>query len=835
MDINSDLKVQGNVNVNGTFSVTGNIVGSIELDPQADNALIETNNGYYVAPSQPGAPGKSSYELAQEQGYPGTLSDYIAKETAAGTSAANAKASETNAKTSENNAKTSETNSASSATSASTYASNAKTSETNSKTSETNAKTSETNSASSATAAATSATNAKTSETNSATSATNAQNYYNLTIANSIDSIATLKTMQPTLANPVVAVRGYNAGTNIGGGNFYYVADTSTVEDGGLFFRVDSKGGWRRATPAVDDLDITHFGAMCDGKTDDAAAIIKMHKWSLATGGNFGPGVILPAGSTAVDVVDLGTAEISSFKIRGPERAYGHLVSATLVPFSKTQTTPMFTFCARRMEVSNLRLLGTGTVQPFFKNTVTRGAFARVHSIRTDYIGGRAFQLIDTLDCKFDQIYSYNGNAAFLWVTWSNLSPGSWDHPTAIEISNFNFNSHKNEYAVSAIRAGQSMMYNGWFDHCEYPFDISQGGWTLDNITMENATNPAGIQYSKLVQINCRWEQGKGLDNTVSGYTQDMDLANGGSGNMPSWVTNGYDQGVVEIKPAGAKFDCGISNEFQYSNLILTNSSNAEQWVQVGRICTQGQGSTWKMNILGTNGWDSANSALVRPAGTNFGGGNATIYFESKSPSSQNTTTGEMHWYGEGSCPIKAVKYLHSWGYCTVYVKMGSYTKSAAVFLECNGTSRLQTGNPFWLRADNIIMTEDEVLAVSNIATAVKRWAINSGDYDAPGIGMDLDSGKVVLNSTYVDNAASRHLQVSFYGVDQYIPLQATNQSIRIPVYAYADLPSPSTNVYGMVLCRNTTLAQPLQPLFSNGSTWYLMSDPSNSTWRPTS
>lgn len=828
MDINSDLKVQGNVNVNGTFSVTGNIVGSIELDPQADNALVETNNGYYVAPGLPGAPGKSSYELAQEQGYPGTLADYIAKETAAGTSAANAKISETNAKTSETNAKASESVTT-------TNASNAKVSETNAKTSETNSKTSETNAASSAALAVTSATNAKTSETNSATNAVNAQNYYNLTIANSIASIAVLKTTQPYVSNAVVAVRGYNSGTNIGGGNFYYVADTSTVEDGGTFFRVDSKGGWKRATPSINDLDITHFGAYCDGVSDDAQAIIKMHKWSVANGGNFGPGVIIPAGTTAVDVVDLGAAEIPSFKIRGPERAYGHLVSATLVPFSKTQTTPMFTFCARRMEVSNLRLLGTGTVQPFFKNTVTRGAFARVHSIRTDSIGGRAFQLIDTLDCKFDQIYSYSGNAAFLWVTWSNLSPGSWDHPTAIEISNFNFNSHKNEYAVSAIRAGQSMMYNGWFDHCDYPFDISQGGWTLDNITMENSVNPAAIKYSKVVEINCRWAQGAGLDNTVSGYTKDMDLANGGSGNIPSWVTNGYDQGYTTITPKAVKFDCGVSNEFEYSNLIMTNSSNAEQWVQVGRVCTQGQGSTWKMSILGTNGWDSANSPLVRPAGTNFGGGSATIYCESKSPSSQNTTTGEMHWYGEGSCPIKDVKYLHSWGYTTVYVKMGSYTKSAAVFLESNGTSRLQTGEPFWLRADNIIMTEADVLAVSNISTAVKRWAINSGDYNSPGIGMDLDTGKFVLNSTYVDNAASRHLQVSLYGVDQYIPVQTTNQSNRIPVYAYASLPSPSTNVYGMVLCRDTTLAQPLQPLFSNGSTWFLMSDPSNTTWRPAS
>lgn len=648
-----------------------------------------------------------------------------------------------------------------------------------------------------------------------------------------VGSCTALRSLIPTRTNQKVEVKGYNAGTSTGGGKFYYVADTTTADDGGTFFRVDANGGWKRSTPNIDGLNILHFGAICDGVTNDAAAIVRMHNWSMALGSTFGPGVIIPAGKTAVDTIDLGTAEIPAFKIRGPQREYGHLVSATLIPFSKTQTTPMFTFCARRMEVSNLRLNGTGTVQPFFKNTVTRGAFARVHSIRADGIGGRAFQLVDTLDCKFDQVYSYNGKAAFIWVTWSNLSPGAWDHPTAIEISNFNFNSHTGEYVVSAIRAGQSMMYNGWFDHNENPFDISQGGWTLDNITMENSTNPAGTKYAKLIQIYCRWAQGAGLDDTVSGYTKDMDLLNGGSGNIPSWVTNGYDQGSINMTPQGSKFDSGVSMEFEYSNLILTNTTSQPQWYQVGRVCTTGQGQTWKMKIIGTAGWDGTGTSLTRPDSTNFGGGEATIYFESKQPTADYTTSGEMHWFAEGSSPITAVKYLHYYGYTTVYVQMATYCKVASVFLETTGVSRLQAGTPFWFRQDGIAMTEVDVNAVAHIATAVKRWAINGGGYGAYGIGMDLDSGNIVLNAATVTNAAARHLPVSLLGTTFYMPMQDTNQSLRIPVYSYADLPSPSTNVYGIVLCRDTTLAQAMQPLFSNGITWYLVSDPSNTSWRP--
>lgn len=650
-----------------------------------------------------------------------------------------------------------------------------------------------------------------------------------------VGSCTSLRSLLPTKTNQKVEVKGYNNGSSKGGGKFYYVADSTTADDGGTFFRVSSAGGWKRATPAIEGLNITHFGAACDGITNDADAIVRMHNWSVALDNRFGPGVILPPGKTAVDTINLGTAEIPSFKIRGPQRDYGHLVSATLVPFSATQTTPMFTFCARYMEVSNLRMLGTGTVQPWFVNTVTRGAFVRVHSIRADGIGGRGFQIIDTLDTKFDQVYSYNGKAGFLWVTWSNLSPGAWDHPTAIELSNFMFQSHTNEYAVSAIRAGQSMMYNGWFNNCEYPFDISQGGWTLDNITMENSVNPAGIKYSKLIEIYCRWAQGAGLDDTVSGYTPDMDLVNGGSGNIPNWVTNGYDQGRIQLTPQAVKFDGGFSKEFEYSNLIMTNTTGQGQWVQVGRLMQQGQGRTFKMEILGTNGWDSTGSSLTRPTATNFGGGKATIYVESKVPAAETTATGEVHWFGEGSCPISDVMYLHYYSYTTVYVKMASYALSAAVFVEANGSSRLQTGTPFWFRQDNTIMTEEQVLAVANIKTAVKRWAINGGQYSGAGIGMDLDNAKLLLNATTTVSAASRYLPVSLYGTDYYVPMQETNQSVRIPVYNFADLPAATTNVYGIVLCRNTTLSPAMQPLFSNGSAWYLVSDPSNTTWKPTS
>lgn len=644
-----------------------------------------------------------------------------------------------------------------------------------------------------------------------------------------LSSVIALRTLLPTKTNQKVVVKGYNNNSSLGGGTFYYQTDSVTADDGGTFFRVNSSGGWKRSTNELASLNVTHFGATMDGITDDMPAVLRMHAWSRTINTTYGPGVILPAGTIALSTMDLGTTEIPSFKMRGPEMKYGVIPAVTIVPTNKTTTTAMFTFKARRMEVSNIRFNGVGSVQPFMINTVTRGAYVRVSSFVATDAGGRVFQVKDTIDTKFDQVYSYRGKAAFLWVTWSNESPGAWDHPTAIEISNFNFSAHTGEYVVSAIRAGQSMMYNGWFDRNNAPFDISQGGWTLDNITMENAATPAATKYAKLVQINCRWEQGFGLDDTVSGYTPDMD--NGGS--IPTWVTNAYDQGGVNIATNGTSFDCGVSKEFEFSDTIIQNTSGADTWYHVARITQQGRGRTAHLKFLGSSGWDSTGASVSRPTATNFGGGQADVYAELKFPDVANSTAGQLHWFGQGNCPIKEVRYVHAWQSIQVYVKIAAYALSTAMFIEGDGDPRRKTGTPFYVVPYNEALTQAQMDAVVNNQVAVSRWAINKGNYDGAGLGLDLDSGKLLLNSAYVDQAGSRYLTTSFYGVDQYIPIQTTTQSVRIQRYAYAALPNAGTNVWGMVLCTDTTLTPPVQPLYSNGSNWYLVSDPSNTTWKP--
>ncbi|MFT4270835.1 MAG: hypothetical protein QM578_07485 [Pantoea sp.] len=98
---------------------------------------------------------------------------------------------------------------------------------------------------------------------------------------------------------------------------------------------------------------------------------------------------------------------------------------------------------------------------------------------------------------------------------------------------------------------------------------------------------------------------------------------------------------------------------------------------------------------------------------------------------------------------------------------------------------------------------------------------------------MDLDSGDLLLYSGNVQAVAgTTYVSVYINGEQRFIPYYEHTCSMRMPRYTYADLPSPATHVYTMVLCTDTVLHPAMQPLFSNGLNWYPTSDPTAS-WAP--
>lgn len=631
------------------------------------------------------------------------------------------------------------------------------------------------------------------------------------------------------VADQWISLASYTKGTHTGGGFFYWVNDILLADDGGTFFRVNSSGGWKRDKDPC-DLTVDDFGAVPDGVTDVIPAIQRMHAWAvqasaaLNIAATYSFGVVLGTGCYAGSSMDLGDTEINAFKLRGPEVNYGVIPRTVLKPLNATTTTPMFAFRARRMEISNICWNGASTVQPFVLNRVTRGSYSRIHSIVALNTGGRVFQVKDCIDTKLDQVYSYNGRAAFFVATWSNENPGAWNHSTAIELSNFNFTSHTGEMVFQAIRATQSMMYNGWFDRNENPFDISQGQWTLDNVTMENSTNPAAAKYGKLIEVSTRWDQGAGLSFDASGYDPSMD--NGGS--IPSWVTNAYDQGRMRLDKDGTLFKCGVAMDFEWANNLIDNSTtNADTWYTVGQVILPRLGDSLYLEIVGAANWDSATGTFDRPGGTAFGSGRAVIGLEMKQPNNQTTTSVEAHWYGEANSPIRAVKLVHTWQTLTVYVLMRQYAKYGAVFMKTTGRPRIQTGNPMYFRPD--LTATPDINAVANILDVPAKWAVNKGDYGSNGLGVDLEGGNLVMyQSNKTSQFASEFMMVMHNGQQKYVQLLDKPVGMRYPWLNKAALLalSPSTYV-GQTFLVNDARGTPGQsapqiarPAFSDGFVW---------------
>lgn len=630
-------------------------------------------------------------------------------------------------------------------------------------------------------------------------------------------TITALRSIEPTVAGQRIWLREYASGTRKGSGYFVYDStDTSSADDSGYIIVTTGGKRWKRAkTP--EQLTVLDFGAVMDGTTDDMPAVKLMYTATRNLSSAFPVGIRIPAGSIALkSTFDTSTAtEQPMFCLKGPDVDYGVNPKARVYFLDTTSTTPVFQVNARRTEITGLQFQATGTTTPFFKNVCPAGQYYRVSAIRCNGNGGLVFNTLDTIDTKFDQIYCYSISGGFLRALWSNTTSGAWDHSTAIELSNSNFTSCKTIDTIVAIRAGQCIMRNVWFTNCEYPYDLSQAGWLMDTVIMEGSTYPGKTKQAKLVQINCRFAQGATNDDTLTGYTSDMD--NGGS--IPSWVGNAYDQGNVRINVLGSYFDGPLASRFDYSEQLIDNSNSAATWYDLGRIALQGLGRTAHIKVTGAQGWDSISSTITRPNATGYGGGQADIYIELKYPSVANSSSIQVHWHGTAGCPITAVKYVHSWQTFRIYVQMATYAVHAAVWIDGVGTVRNATGNPLYTLWSGAEISD--VDSITNIQTAACRWAVGNGNYSGGGFGMDFDNGMLMYSGTITSNAAATFLPMYLGGTKYYLGANPTANSIRIPRFTQATMPSASANVYGICLCTDTIMSPATQLMYSNGSNWY--------------
>ncbi|AEJ81510.1 EPS depolymerase [Erwinia phage vB_EamP-L1] len=621
-------------------------------------------------------------------------------------------------------------------------------------------------------------------------------------------SFDALRLAKPQFEGQRVKLESYIAGKYLGGGEF--VGHLTTAPDNGGTIASGPTHHWKR-TDDNGSLNVTHFGAVMDGVTDDMHAVIKMHNWSRSIDATFGPGIVLPSGKIALSPYDFGDAEIPAFKMKGPTVSYGRLPSVMIIPFNKTSMAYMFRFKARRMDVSFIYVNGAGSKCGFLENTVTRGDYCRIHAVQARGMTGRVFHVFDTIDTAVTQCYSSQGKASFFRTDWSNENPGAWDHPTAIKITDCNFEGHTGEYAVSCIRAGQSVMEDVWFDHCDQGFDISQGGWLLKNVTQENSKLPSGAQYAKVIQIKCRFAQGAGLSPGVSGY----DPAQDPSGSMPSWVNSVYERGTANWDQLGFINTGSMSYGYESSQYKMSNMTGNAVWYEIGTLGFSGAvGVSCDIELVGTGHFDSA-VADARPQGTNFGGGKSVIRVQQK----DSNTKMAASWYGEQASPISDVRIvLGNKNRPRIFVQLRGYTGGVATTFHTNDKSNFEGGQHFYLSP---VFAAIDIATVPTAVQVPAHWSVNNSAF---GLGYNMTDGQLMLEGKTSNQAASEYLPIKMNGLDKVIALQPLVGSVRTPRYTLAELPRATEHPYGVVLVSDAVSGNGTttwRMAFSTGSFWF--------------
>ena len=598
-----------------------------------------------------------------------------------------------------------------------------------------------------------------------------------------VRDIATLRATEPTTVGELATVLEYTAGTKMGGGVFVYdPTDTRSVDDGGLVFVTPNKKRWKRVVLDFNAVTVLDFGAVADGKTDCVDAVRRMYTWSQRELPS--AGIRFTAGVFSMSAFDISDKEINRFKVTGASVNFGYFPTTTLL-FNwdkQPRGEHFFKVKARYVEISGLVIKGKswskasgiygdgdgGTALNnvgFFANIIPGGQFLRVSSMEFRYLGGRALDLIDTLDCKIDQFYSKCCQDSIIYARWSGQEKGKWDHSTAIELSNFNLQFGYYKPMLDLPRCTQSFIRNGWIEHTEYAGDLNNGQWVIEGLVIESTTHPMKLGYCRttIIQKSVH-NQSAGLDFSKEGIEPWDLLAEG-------------DRGNLEMSDIGVIIQGSLNYDYITSQYHMDNRTAQPKWFYVGEFNFAGEGSQIQVRLVGTTQYLSQGATQTKFA-QNTPEGGAHIFLQTR-----NNAESIGSWYGEGSCPIAKV-HIEGIGTRTkLYVKVNAFTGSTTAQVETNGKDRYQAGLCFIFRKSFTACSEEEAqrLDAAPVVAFQQHWI---GNKDV-GIGYNNDN-ELLLGGTVIKGKTEeyepgkyrtrRYLKVRVNGEEWSIPLNDANE-----------------------------------------------------------
>lgn len=551
-----------------------------------------------------------------------------------------------------------------------------------------------------------------------------------------IPSYADLRTLKPIAEGQRVLLESWHAGTHIGGGYFIgHLVNRNQAQkwDNGGVVAAGKDYFWERVVTNPATLSVVDFGALPDGKTDCADAMYAMHKWTSANCPNLG--IHFPAGVFFLSRFAL-PQEGSHFRITGVSAEFGYFNSTVIV--TDTEENYLIDVNHRWVQLDNLEFRGVSTPEKpnkkgIFNNVIIGGQFFNGKSLRFSKIGGTCIKLIDTLDTKLDQWYVTHSTGDVLVNTWSDRDAGGWNHTTAVELTNFNIQNCRGGKVFDMQRCTQSLLRNGWIEHCDNPGDISGGGWVMQNFSMEDCE-------TKLRAANCRLiEFGRNIHGTKSGIDYTPAPAE-------RWLSE-WERGRVDVQSHGIFIDGVLEQGTLGSRYKLSNSSNAPAWFCLGNFFMPAEGDSLDINMVGTGNFLSKASRLDDIDGVRQGGGNTLIRIQAHNGKGINGTLTPM-----GSSPILAAKLNKTaGGKVTVYVQLKSYTRNVIPVITTTCLTRSEAGVSYYFEPVLTKLEEAEVESIKDYADILEQWSMGR----RAGVGVS-NTGDLILKGVLVNG----HLQV---------------------------------------------------------------------------
>lgn len=507
-------------------------------------------------------------------------------------------------------------------------------------------------------------------------------------------TVANLRKMEPKTPGQRIDIAEYAPGSKNGGGYFFYDADDKTSKDDGGFCIVTPKGArWKRDIGHIGALNVTHFGAIPDGKTDCIDAVNKM--WAFSKANLIQLGIQFPSGKFFLSKF-AQASEVGYFRVVGfnSTNAFGYFNTTTI--YSDDQDEFVFDVNARRTEISGIEFNGQidlGNKQyrcskkGFFRNVDPGGQYIRVSNFMSSWVGGTSFDMLDNLDTKFDQFYASRCTGTVLKGRPSFRDAGGWNHLTAIELTNFNMQYCTGNLVFDLPRATQSLIRNGWIEHCEFPGNLSDGQWQIDSFSMEDCDNPMQVQNARLVRFATNL-QGK----------SNWDANSGESG----WKEiSAYEYGMTDIHNHGIKTDGSVQAGYYGSLVKMDNNTGAAQWFNACWVKPVSIGDTIQLRMFGTLAYSGNKIDNDVIGGGRQSGGYADVFIKVLQDSSL-----AIQWDGVGSCPILDVRSDNSKGSTNIYVKVAAWSRNVGV--ECYTTSktRFEAGIRFQIQRKGVKVDE---------------------------------------------------------------------------------------------------------------------------------